>query len=71
MGNGPGALDQYEALAHRHPRLHGGFVWEWRDHGLLARTTDGTPYYASGPAVAHRAGCVLIAHLSAGPTAFG
>lgn len=48
MGNGPGALDQYDALTHEYPRLHGGFVWEWRDHGLLARTPDGTPYYAYG-----------------------
>ncbi|MEV6738759.1 glycoside hydrolase family 2 TIM barrel-domain containing protein [Streptomyces sp. NPDC051104] len=48
MGNGPGALDQYEALVHRHPRLHGGFVWEWRDHGILTTTPDGTPYYGYG-----------------------
>ncbi|MFJ5216793.1 glycoside hydrolase family 2 TIM barrel-domain containing protein [Streptomyces sp. NPDC088354] len=48
MGNGPGALDQYEELVHRHPRLHGGFVWEWRDHGVLTKTPDGTPYYAYG-----------------------
>ncbi|MFJ9542299.1 glycoside hydrolase family 2 TIM barrel-domain containing protein [Streptomyces sp. NPDC101225] len=48
MGNGPGALDQYEALVHRYPRLHGGFVWEWRDHGILATAADGTPYYAYG-----------------------
>ncbi|MFE4469016.1 glycoside hydrolase family 2 TIM barrel-domain containing protein [Leifsonia sp. NPDC056824] len=48
MGNGPGALDQYEALVDAHPRLHGGFVWEWRDHGILARTADGIPFYAYG-----------------------
>ena len=48
MGNGPGAFDQYEALVHEHPRLHGGFVWEWRDHGILATAPDGTPYYAYG-----------------------
>ncbi|MFF3354036.1 glycoside hydrolase family 2 TIM barrel-domain containing protein [Streptomyces sp. NPDC002917] len=48
MGNGPGALDQYEALVHEHPRLHGGFVWEWRDHGILTTTQGGTPYYAYG-----------------------
>jgi beta-galactosidase len=48
MGNGPGALDQYEALVHEHPRLHGGFVWEWRDHGILTTTPGGTPYYAYG-----------------------
>jgi beta-galactosidase len=33
---------------HEHPRLHGGFVWEWRDHGILATAPDGTPYYAYG-----------------------
>ncbi|MEV6850938.1 glycoside hydrolase family 2 TIM barrel-domain containing protein [Actinoplanes sp. NPDC051411] len=48
MGNGPGALDQYEELVHRFPRLHGGFVWEWRDHGILTTAADGTPYYAYG-----------------------
>ena len=48
MGNGPGALDQYEALVHTYPRLHGGFVWEWRDHGIAATTADGTPYFAYG-----------------------
>src|SRR3954470_22503643 len=48
MGNGPGALDQYEALVHRYPRLHGGFVWEWRDHGILTRTASGTAFYGYG-----------------------
>ncbi|MEV5145240.1 glycoside hydrolase family 2 TIM barrel-domain containing protein [Streptomyces sp. NPDC052727] len=48
MGNGPGGLDQYEALVHAYPRVHGGFVWEWRDHGILASAPDGTPYYAYG-----------------------
>ena len=48
MGNGPGALAAYDDLASRFPRLHGGFVWEWRDHGLLHTTTDGTAYYAYG-----------------------
>ncbi|MFE7036481.1 glycoside hydrolase family 2 TIM barrel-domain containing protein [Streptomyces sp. NPDC057621] len=48
MGNGPGAFDQYEALVRRYPRLHGGFVWEWRDHGILTSAPDGTPYHAYG-----------------------
>ena len=48
MGNGPGALDTYDAQADASPRHHGGFVWEWRDHGILAHTGDGTPYYAYG-----------------------
>jgi beta-galactosidase len=48
MGNGPGALDQYEELVWQHPRLHGGFVWEWRDHGIRALSASGTPYFAYG-----------------------
>ncbi|SHN45243.1 glycoside hydrolase family 2 TIM barrel-domain containing protein [Cryptosporangium aurantiacum] len=48
MGNGPGAIDDYEALVDEYPRLHGGFVWEWRDHGLRTRTPDGVEYFAYG-----------------------
>lgn len=48
MGNGPGQIAEYEALVDRYPRLHGGFVWEWRDHGLLAKTPTGEDYYAYG-----------------------
>ncbi|WP_412874993.1 glycoside hydrolase family 2 TIM barrel-domain containing protein [Curtobacterium flaccumfaciens] len=48
MGNGPGQIAEYEALVDRYPRLHGGFVWEWRDHGLLAKTPAGEDYYAYG-----------------------
>ncbi|WP_423923867.1 glycoside hydrolase family 2 TIM barrel-domain containing protein [Frigoribacterium sp. 2-23] len=48
MGNGPGAIDQYEDLVDRYPRLHGGFVWEWRDHGIRTRTADGTEFFGYG-----------------------
>ena len=48
MGNGPGGMNIYDELAERYPRLHGGFVWEWRDHGLLTHTPDGVEYYAYG-----------------------
>jgi beta-galactosidase len=48
MGNGPGAMSEYDELVERYPRLHGGFIWEWRDHGLLSRTEDGVEYYAYG-----------------------
>ncbi|WIB62105.1 glycoside hydrolase family 2 TIM barrel-domain containing protein (plasmid) [Curtobacterium sp. MCLR17_007] len=48
MGNGPGQIAEYEALVDKYPRLHGGFVWEWRDHGLLAQTATGEDYYAYG-----------------------
>lgn len=48
MGNGPGGLDLYEDLVDRYPRLHGGFVWEWRDHGIRARTADGVEFFGYG-----------------------
>jgi len=48
MGNGAGGIDGYEAVIDAHPIIHGGFVWEWRDHGLLTHTADGTPYFAYG-----------------------
>jgi beta-galactosidase len=48
MGNGPGAIDQYEDLVDTYPRLHGGFVWEWRDHGIRTKTADGTEFFGYG-----------------------
>jgi beta-galactosidase len=40
MGNGPGGLTDYADLYDTYPRCQGGFVWEWIDHGLRARTGD-------------------------------
>jgi len=48
MGNGPGGLADYEAIFDRHPRLIGGFVWEWYDHGLAITDADGRPSFAYG-----------------------
>jgi len=48
MGNGPGGLADYAALFDRHPRLHGGFIWEWIDHGIAQATPAGEPYFAYG-----------------------
>jgi beta-galactosidase len=48
MGNGPGGLWEYQDLFERHPRCQGGFVWEWIDHGLRARTDDGAEFFAYG-----------------------
>ncbi|HEU5223354.1 MAG TPA: glycoside hydrolase family 2 TIM barrel-domain containing protein [Candidatus Lumbricidophila sp.] len=45
MGNGPGSLADFEALTDRHPRLHGGFVWEWIDQGLAAPGREGEYWY--------------------------
>jgi beta-galactosidase len=48
MGNGPGGYTDYVDLVDAHPRLMGGFVWEWIDHGIARRDADGTPFYAYG-----------------------
>lgn len=48
MGNGPGGFQQYEDSFARYPRLHGGFVWEWRDHGLKSVTPAGEEFFAYG-----------------------
>lgn len=48
MGNGPGALDQYRQLTDAHRNLHGGFVWEWRDHGLRTLSADGVEHFGYG-----------------------
>ncbi|MFJ2633349.1 glycoside hydrolase family 2 TIM barrel-domain containing protein [Streptomyces sp. NPDC087422] len=48
MGNGPGGLSEYQRLFEAYERCQGGFVWEWIDHGLRQRTSDGTSYFAYG-----------------------
>jgi beta-galactosidase len=34
MGNSNGSLHEYWALFERHPKMQGGFIWEWSDHGI-------------------------------------
>ncbi len=34
MGTGPGGLTEYQRLFDAHPRLMGGFIWEWLEHGI-------------------------------------
>lgn len=48
MGNGPGAIEEYVEAFHKYPRLIGGFVWEWANHGLEARNKDGVKYMGYG-----------------------
>lgn len=48
MGNGPGSLAEYWETFYRYPRLQGGFVWEWIDHGLLQKDDQGREFYAYG-----------------------
>ena len=49
MGNGPGGAEAYWQKIYANPRLMGGCVWEWCDHGIRTGTeADGTPVYRYG-----------------------
>ena len=48
MGNGPGGLSEYQAAFESSPRNHGGFVWEWVEHGIRRTTANGVDYFAYG-----------------------
>ncbi|MBW7476322.1 DUF4981 domain-containing protein [Paenibacillus oenotherae] len=48
MGNGPGDLQDYWNVIYQYPKLMGGCVWEWCDHGIKAETADGSSYFAYG-----------------------
>lgn len=49
MGNGPGGAEAYWKKICREPRLMGGCVWEWCDHGIrVGEEPDGTPVYRYG-----------------------
>ena len=48
MGNSNGTLAEYWDAIEATPGLQGGFIWEWRDHGLDQRLPDGTVRSAYG-----------------------
>ncbi|MBP7343621.1 MAG: DUF4981 domain-containing protein [Clostridiaceae bacterium] len=48
MGCGPGGLSDYWDIIYKYPRLMGGCVWEWADHGLLSYTEDMVPFISYG-----------------------
>ena len=37
-----------DALSNAIRGCHGGFIWEWSDHGLRTRTPDGIQYFGYG-----------------------
>ncbi|TDZ54969.1 Evolved beta-galactosidase subunit alpha [Colletotrichum trifolii] len=48
MGNGPGGIKEYIDAFYEHPRLMGGFVWEWANHGLRTKNSEGEEYMGYG-----------------------
>lgn len=48
MGNGPGNIKEYIEAFYKYPRLQGGWVWEWANHGLTTKNKAGQEYMAYG-----------------------
>ena len=48
MGNGPGGLSEYWDAFYSSPRLMGGCIWEWIDHGIRVKQADGKEFFAYG-----------------------
>ncbi|WP_082101727.1 glycoside hydrolase family 2 TIM barrel-domain containing protein [Demequina rhizosphaerae] len=48
MGNSNGSLADYWEVITTTPGLQGGFIWEWKDHGLRQELGDGTARLAYG-----------------------
>ncbi len=48
MGNSVGNLQDYWDVIYAQKKLQGGFIWDWVDQGLAAKTQSGTPYWAFG-----------------------
>lgn len=48
MGNSNGSITDYVDAFYAEPALGGGFVWEWRDHGLAQTDAQGRFYWAYG-----------------------
>lgn len=48
MGNSVGNLQEYWHVLESRPQFQGGFIWDWVDQGLRAKTSDGREYWAYG-----------------------
>ena len=48
MGNSFGGFDRYWQAFRKHPRLQGGFVWDWVDQALTRTDDSGQAYWAYG-----------------------
>ncbi len=48
MGNSTGNLFKFWEAFYEHPRLIGGFVWDWVDQGLVMKTPEGKTYWGYG-----------------------
>lgn len=48
MNNSVGNLQDYWDVIENHPKLQGGYIWEWVDQGMLKIAPDGKRFYGFG-----------------------
>ena len=48
MGNSNGSFDLMWELFYSHPRMQGGFIWDWVDQGLAVKDAKGRKYWTYG-----------------------
>tara|TARA_R110002051_G_scaffold88786_1_gene156525 strand:- start:2118 stop:5225 length:3108 start_codon:yes stop_codon:yes gene_type:complete len=48
MGNSSGNFREYWDIIDSSPHMQGGFIWDWVDQGLRAKTDDGREFWAYG-----------------------
>lgn len=48
MGNSNGSIKEYWDAFRKYDGLQGGFIWEWKDHGILTKTKDNKEFWAYG-----------------------
>ncbi len=48
MGNSTGDLYGTWQAIYKYPQLQGGYLWEWKEHGILLHDKDGKPYWGYG-----------------------
>jgi beta-galactosidase len=48
MGNSVGNLQDYWDVIDNHKQLHGGFIWDWVDQGILKKNNRGEEFFAYG-----------------------
>jgi beta-galactosidase len=48
MGNSTGNLQEYWDLIHANKRIMGGYIWDWKDQGIVKKTANGEWFWAYG-----------------------
>ncbi|MEG1426350.1 MAG: glycoside hydrolase family 2 TIM barrel-domain containing protein, partial [Oscillospiraceae bacterium] len=48
ISNSGGGMGKFRELLEKYPRFQGGYVWDWQDKCLIAKTPEGKEFFAYG-----------------------